>query len=102
MERFITHTRTRGGYYKEQDNTEIIQNLPVLSSFKITSHHKMVTRNLRLNTRLERKKLIRGKLSVLYLENLTKTAEIRDRTKLQVSVHVMKMLSKNNIFSFLR
>jgi len=44
----------------------------VLNSFKISSNHRMVRCKLKLNTRLERKKFIRGKPPVSDLENLGK------------------------------
>ena len=49
-----------------------MQDVSVLNSFKISSDHRMVRCKLKLNTKLERKKLIRGKPSVLDLENLGK------------------------------
>lgn len=50
-------------------NKEIIQAMTALNSFKILSDYKMVRYKLKLNTRLERTKLVKAKLSVLDLEN---------------------------------
>ena len=58
--------------YVLSNNRAIMQDASVLNSFKISSDHRMVRCKLKLNTRLERKKLIRGKPSVLDLENLGK------------------------------
>jgi len=44
----------------------------------------MVRCKVKLNTRLERKKLITGKPPVLDLEILEKQTDIRDRTKQQI------------------
>jgi len=54
------------------NNREILQDVSILNSFRISSDHRMVRCKLKLNTLLERRKLIRGKPPVLDLENLSK------------------------------
>jgi len=62
--------------YVLTNNREILQDISVLNSLKISSDHRMLRCKLKLNNILARKKLIRGNPSLLDLENLGKNRDI--------------------------